>query len=115
MPAQASADTPQLLTIDCSTGGVGRQSRGKLLIDIARNAENVRLSLASHPGKGTPIHKVVCCELNLAYAPKGATHQRPWEAPGSHNPGEMGVAAAEGSNGGAGAAGAPTAGWSEAQ
>ncbi|GFH23787.1 hypothetical protein HaLaN_21464, partial [Haematococcus lacustris] len=59
MPAQAIADTPQLLTIDCSSGGVGRPLRGKLLIDIARNAENVRLSLASHTGKGTPIHKLL--------------------------------------------------------
>ncbi|GFH06379.1 hypothetical protein HaLaN_01000, partial [Haematococcus lacustris] len=66
MPAQASADTPQLLTVDCSSGGVGKPSWGKLLIDIARKAENVRLSLASHTGKGTPIHKVVCCELTTA-------------------------------------------------
>ncbi|GFH05725.1 hypothetical protein HaLaN_00232 [Haematococcus lacustris] len=28
MPAQASADTPQLLTTDCSSGGVGRPSWG---------------------------------------------------------------------------------------
>ncbi|GFH19122.1 hypothetical protein HaLaN_16023, partial [Haematococcus lacustris] len=28
IPAQASADTPQLLTIDCSSGGVGRPSWG---------------------------------------------------------------------------------------
>ncbi|GFH12933.1 hypothetical protein HaLaN_08715, partial [Haematococcus lacustris] len=63
MPAQASADTPQLLTIDCSSGGVGRPSWGKLLSDIAIYAENVRFSLASHAEKGTPFHKLACCEL----------------------------------------------------
>ncbi|GFH12528.1 hypothetical protein HaLaN_08234, partial [Haematococcus lacustris] len=35
MPAQASADTPQLLTIDCSSGVVGGPSSGKLTRDIA--------------------------------------------------------------------------------
>ncbi|GFH29988.1 hypothetical protein HaLaN_28753, partial [Haematococcus lacustris] len=56
MPAQAIADTPQLLTINCISGGVGRPSWGKLLSDIARYAENVRISLASHTGKGTTFH-----------------------------------------------------------
>ncbi|GFH22041.1 uncharacterized protein HaLaN_19442 [Haematococcus lacustris] len=37
MPAQAIADTPQLLTTDCSSGGVGGPSLGKLLSDIATN------------------------------------------------------------------------------
>ncbi|GFH30631.1 hypothetical protein HaLaN_29518, partial [Haematococcus lacustris] len=63
MPAQAIADTPQLLTINCISGGVGRPSCGKLLSDIARYAENVRSSLASHAEKGTPFHKLACCEL----------------------------------------------------
>ncbi|GFH23867.1 hypothetical protein HaLaN_21558 [Haematococcus lacustris] len=63
MPAQASANTPRLLTIDCSGGGVGGPSLGMLSTDIAANAENVRLSLASHTGKGTLIHKTACCEL----------------------------------------------------
>ncbi|GFH10979.1 hypothetical protein HaLaN_06394, partial [Haematococcus lacustris] len=49
MPAQASADTLQLLTFYCSSGslrepfiagGVGRPSWGKLLSDIAIYAEN---------------------------------------------------------------------------
>ncbi|GFH28812.1 hypothetical protein HaLaN_27363 [Haematococcus lacustris] len=63
MPAQAMADTPHLLTTDCLSGGVGRPSWGKLLSDIARYAENVRFSLASHAEKGTPFHKLACCEL----------------------------------------------------
>ncbi|GFH23147.1 hypothetical protein HaLaN_20714, partial [Haematococcus lacustris] len=63
MPAQAIADTPQLLTINCISGGVGGPSLGKLLIDIVANAGNLRLSLASHTGKGSPTHKMACCEL----------------------------------------------------
>ncbi|GFH20587.1 hypothetical protein HaLaN_17733 [Haematococcus lacustris] len=55
MPAQASADTPELLPIDCSSGGVGGPSLGKLLIDIVAYAGNVRLSLRNgdpHPQNG---------------------------------------------------------------
>ncbi|GFH28811.1 hypothetical protein HaLaN_27362, partial [Haematococcus lacustris] len=63
MPAQASADTPQLVTINRTSGGVGRPSLGGLTLDIAANAKNVRLSLASHTEKGTPLHKPACCEL----------------------------------------------------
>ncbi|GFH22522.1 hypothetical protein HaLaN_19996 [Haematococcus lacustris] len=63
IPAQASADTPQLLTIDCSSGGVGRPSLGEVTLDIAANAKKVRFSLASHTGKWTPLHKSACCEL----------------------------------------------------
>ncbi|GFH06424.1 hypothetical protein HaLaN_01051 [Haematococcus lacustris] len=51
MPAQAIADTPQLLTINCNSGVVGGPSLGKLTRDIAARCENVRFSLAK---KGTP-------------------------------------------------------------
>ncbi|GFH24859.1 hypothetical protein HaLaN_22726 [Haematococcus lacustris] len=63
MPAQAIADTPQLLITDCSSVGVGGLSLGMLCIDIAANAGNVRISLASPTRKGTLIHKTACCEL----------------------------------------------------
>ncbi|GFH10296.1 hypothetical protein HaLaN_05581, partial [Haematococcus lacustris] len=38
MPAQAITDTPQLLTLDGFSGGVGRPSLGELTLDIAANA-----------------------------------------------------------------------------
>ncbi|GFH29096.1 hypothetical protein HaLaN_27700, partial [Haematococcus lacustris] len=62
MPAQAIADTFQLLTINCICGGVGGPSLGKLTRDIAARCENVRFSLAGHTEKGTPLHKPACCE-----------------------------------------------------
>ncbi|GFH06377.1 hypothetical protein HaLaN_00997 [Haematococcus lacustris] len=54
MPAQAIADTPQLLTIKCISGGVGGPSLGKLTRDIAARCENVRFSLANNTKKGPP-------------------------------------------------------------
>ncbi|GFH18817.1 hypothetical protein HaLaN_15681, partial [Haematococcus lacustris] len=53
MPAQASAYTPQLLTIDWSSGGVGGLSLGMLCIDIAANAGNVRPGLFNVRGCNT--------------------------------------------------------------
>ncbi|GFH30864.1 hypothetical protein HaLaN_29793 [Haematococcus lacustris] len=59
-----SCDPPGLLHEPfIGAGGVGRPSWGKLLSDIAIYAENVRFSLASHAEKGTPFHKLACCEL----------------------------------------------------
>ncbi|GFH33752.1 hypothetical protein HaLaN_33169, partial [Haematococcus lacustris] len=76
MPAQAIADTSELLTISCKTarraglresflgaGGVGGPSLGKLTLDIAARCEWKEVSLASHTEKGTPLHKSACCEL----------------------------------------------------
>ncbi|GFH15986.1 hypothetical protein HaLaN_12327 [Haematococcus lacustris] len=62
MPAQASADTPQLLTTDCSSGVVEGPSLGKLTRDIAARCDNVRFSLAGYTKKGTPLHKPAYCE-----------------------------------------------------
>ncbi|GFH32717.1 hypothetical protein HaLaN_31982 [Haematococcus lacustris] len=62
MPAQAIADTPQLLTTDCSSGVVGGPSLGKLTRDIAARRENVRFSQANNSKKGTPLHKPAYCE-----------------------------------------------------
>ncbi|GFH09800.1 hypothetical protein HaLaN_05009, partial [Haematococcus lacustris] len=62
MPAQAIADTPPLLTINCISGVVGGPSLGKLTRDIAARCENVRFSLAGYTEKGTPLHKPAYCE-----------------------------------------------------
>ncbi|GFH28945.1 hypothetical protein HaLaN_27520, partial [Haematococcus lacustris] len=59
MPAQASADTPQLLTIDCSSDSVG----GPCDVSTLRQKREMCVSLASHTGKGTLTLYLACCEL----------------------------------------------------
>ncbi|GFH12763.1 hypothetical protein HaLaN_08510, partial [Haematococcus lacustris] len=76
MPAQASADTPQLLTINCSSGVVGGPSLGNLTRDIAARCENVRFSLAGHTEKGTPLHKPAYCEPTTERRIGGRRHFR---------------------------------------
>ncbi|GFH25083.1 hypothetical protein HaLaN_22989 [Haematococcus lacustris] len=62
MPAQAIADTPQLLTINCISGGVGGPSLSKVTLDIAARCEWKEVSSQPHRKKD-PLAQMACCEL----------------------------------------------------